>query len=57
MQLPYKQVVLMRDIRMKQIEQQQKNAEKELAAKPPANAGGLPNIPTTGLSDLIDELS
>lgn len=50
----------MRDIRLKQIEEQQKQTEKEHAqASAPAKAGVRPglSIPAHGFEDLMDELS
>lgn len=60
LQLPLQQVHIMRDIRLKQIEEQQKQTEKEHAqASAPAKAGVHPglSIPAHGFEDLMDELS
>lgn len=56
--LPVKLLNIMKDIRMKQLQEQQRSLEEKSAVKAPQPRGQQqPVIPAGGLSDLIDELS
>lgn len=61
LQLPLQQLHIMRDIRIKQLEEQQREmANTTRGSAPPASAGGMPRtpqIPSTAVEDLITELS
>jgi hypothetical protein len=60
MQLPQQQVHILRDIRLKQIEENNKQMQAQMPGSAAASSGrpvAVPNISNTAFDDLVNELT